>query len=97
MTALFDFTVVAIGFDDADVLVDGAVGRGDFDGADVHRDSITTGKPSVKLKYRLWTTLCDKNVTTFAAGGAPPVCSKPRKNRGILKSLPARWQDICQT
>ena len=51
--ALFDFTVVAIGFDDADVLVDGAVGRGDFDGADVHRDSITTGKPSVKLKYRL--------------------------------------------
>jgi hypothetical protein len=40
--ALFDLAVLAIGFDDADVLVDGAVGGRDFDGADEQGVSITT-------------------------------------------------------
>ena len=40
--ALFDLAVLAIGFDDADVLVDGTAGGGDFDGAHIHVVSITT-------------------------------------------------------
>ena len=34
--ALFDLTALAVGFDDADVFVDGAAGRADFDGSRVH-------------------------------------------------------------
>jgi hypothetical protein len=34
--ALFDLTVFAVGFDDADVFVDGAAGGADFDGSRVH-------------------------------------------------------------
>ena len=34
--ALLDLAVVAIGFDDADVLVDRAAGGADFDGSEVH-------------------------------------------------------------
>ena len=34
--ALLDLAVVAIGFDDADILVDRAVGGPDFDGSEVH-------------------------------------------------------------
>jgi hypothetical protein len=33
---LLDLAVLAIGFDDADVFVDHAVGGPDFDGAEVH-------------------------------------------------------------
>ena len=47
--ALFDFAIVAIGFDNADVLVDGAVGGRDLDGADEHGLSITTGITTVKV------------------------------------------------
>ena len=34
--ALLDLTVVAIGLDDADILVDRATGGPDFDGSEVH-------------------------------------------------------------
>jgi hypothetical protein len=34
--ALFDLTDVAIGFDDADVFMDGATGRADFDSSRIH-------------------------------------------------------------
>jgi hypothetical protein len=34
--ALFDLTVLAVGFHDAQVFVDGTVGRGDFDSPYVH-------------------------------------------------------------
>jgi hypothetical protein len=40
--ALLDLAVLAVGLDDAYVLVDGAVGGRDFDGADEHEVSITT-------------------------------------------------------
>jgi hypothetical protein len=36
--ALFDLAVLAVGLDDADVLMDGAVGRRDFDGAEAQGD-----------------------------------------------------------
>src|SRR5262249_25367504 len=39
---LLDFVVFAHGADDADVLVDGAIGRRDFDGADEHNAIITS-------------------------------------------------------
>jgi hypothetical protein len=45
-----DFTVVALGFDDADVRVNGAGAGGNGDGADIPRDSSTTAKPAVKEK-----------------------------------------------
>jgi hypothetical protein len=34
--ALLDLAVLAVGFDDADVFVDGAVLRADFDGSGIH-------------------------------------------------------------
>jgi hypothetical protein len=34
--ALLDLAVVAIGFDDTDILVDRAIGGSDFDGSEVH-------------------------------------------------------------
>ena len=34
--ALFDLAILAVGFDDADVFVDGAAGGADFDGSGVH-------------------------------------------------------------
>src|SRR5215472_4723246 len=82
--ALFDLTVLAIGFDDADVLVDGAVGGGDFDGADVHGDSITTGKPIVKAKSTILRTSMQSECHYVLTGRAAPARSKPRKKRGIL-------------
>ena len=36
--ALLDLTVFAVGFDDADVFVDGAAGRADLDGSRVHEN-----------------------------------------------------------
>jgi len=48
--ALLDLAVLSEGFDDADVLVDGAVGEGDFDGADEHGVSITTEKEDIKME-----------------------------------------------
>jgi hypothetical protein len=36
--ALLDLTAVAVGFDDADIFVDGAAGGADFDGSRVHEN-----------------------------------------------------------
>src|ERR1700691_5628953 len=49
---LFDFAVVAVGFDDTDVLVDVAAGRRDFNDADIHALSITT--VSANVNGNLW-------------------------------------------
>jgi len=49
---LFNFAVVAVGFDNADVLVDGAIGGRDLDVADVHEVSITTYLSLVKAIMR---------------------------------------------
>ena len=36
--ALLDLAAVAVGFDDADIFVDGAAGGADFDGSRVHEN-----------------------------------------------------------
>jgi len=45
---LFDLAVLALGFDDADVLIDSAAGGGNFDSADIHVVRITTGEGAGK-------------------------------------------------
>ena len=47
--ALLDLTAEPEGLDDSDVLVDGAIGGGDFDGANEHAESITTDKREIKM------------------------------------------------
>ena len=49
---LLDLAVFAIGFDDADIFVDSALGGRDFDRADVHGESITTGYRKGKGKQQ---------------------------------------------
>jgi hypothetical protein len=62
--ALLDLAVLAVGFDDADVLVDGPAGGGNFDRADIHEISITTAEGDGKRKSGIAAT---NNVTTFSS------------------------------
>jgi hypothetical protein len=51
--SLLDLAVLAVRFDDADVLVDRAVGGRDFDGANEHAMSITTTKGKIKSNNQI--------------------------------------------
>ncbi len=85
--ALFDLAVLPVGLDDADVLVDGTVGGGDADGAQVHGESITTKKQDGKVSNRKkWNHLAMLCHYAFRVGVGPAVC-KCRKPRGAVKSI----------
>ena len=53
--ALLDLAVVAIGFDDADVLVDRTAGGPDFDGSEVHvvkyHDAMHRNQGEIRANY----------------------------------------------
>ena len=50
--ALLDLTVLAVGFDDADVFVDGAAGGADFDGSWIHENHYHDGFRRIKCNCR---------------------------------------------
>src|SRR5262249_42185343 len=85
--AVLDFTVLTIGFDDADVFVDGAVGGGDFDGADVHGDSITTEKRRVKAKSYILQTMMQSECHYVFGRAVPPQPAANREKTGDFLNL----------
>ena len=70
---LLDFAILAVGFDDADVLVDGAVGGRDFDRAEVHEEQVSRqGADKARSnKEKYWTNRCTVSLRFWAEGGAP--------------------------
>jgi hypothetical protein len=78
--ALFDLAVLAVVFDDADVLIDSAVGRADLDGAEIHAMSITTDERKSKGASELASM---NNVTTFSGIGSPGRRRRYWKTRGF--------------
>ena len=80
--ALFDLAVLAVGLDNADVLVDRAAGGRNLDDAHIHVVSITTEWGDGKANEGEKNT---NSVTTFPAAAASGRAHNPEKNRPFTK------------
>ena len=94
---LFDFAVEAEGLDDAEVLVDGAVGGGDFDGTDEHEDSITPNRLTIKSRMANKVENDGRECHYAFGENRRASRSKPQENKLFAKTRPEKLEELCQT
>src|SRR5205823_13420226 len=78
--ALFDLAAVAVGFDDADILIDGAVGGRHLDRAEVHSRSVSRqGQRKARAKVENNGINVVRCVTTIFGLTRPPLAADAEK------------------
>src|ERR1700680_665172 len=71
--ALLDLTAFAVGFDDADIFVDGAAGGADFHGSRVHENHYHDMSRVFKGIFGIFSAHSESDYHyTFRASGGPP-------------------------
>jgi hypothetical protein len=96
--ALLDLAAVAVGFDDADGLVDGAAGGADFHGSWVHENHYHDESLGIQGDDSGYSRpILNQIVTTiFRAGGGPPH-AKGLENKAFSRAGPPAWAASPQT